>query len=84
MDPTNNILSDIRERMVRVETKIDTMTDVQIKADNAESKAIEALTSTRSAHKRIDKIDKALFWVVTTVIGAVIIGIMALLIKGGN
>ncbi len=71
----NEMLSEIRECVVRVETKIDTMTDVDKTAN-------EALASTRSAHKRIDKIDNTLFLVVTTIIGSVIVGIMALLMKG--
>jgi len=80
----NEILSEIRERVVRVETKIDTMTDVQKTANKAEKTANEAMISTRSAHKRIDKIDKAIFWLVTTIIGAVVLGGLSLLFTGGN
>lgn len=79
MDPTNNILSDIRERIVRVETKIDGMTDVQDTADEAKSIASDALASTKSAHRRIDKIDKLVFWAGTTIVGAVIVALLALL-----
>nr|WP_192598581.1 hemolysin XhlA family protein [Sporosarcina limicola] len=79
----NEMLSDIRERMVRVETKIDTMTEVQNTADRAKETAAEALSSTRSAHKRIDKIDNAIFWLSTTVVGAVITGAIAFIMKGG-
>ncbi len=84
MDPTNNILSDIRERMVRVETKIDTITDVQSTADEAEKIANTALASTKSAYRRLDKMDKIIFWAGTTIIGVVITGLVAMLIKGGG
>lgn len=76
MDPTNNILSDIRERMVRVETKIDTFTD-------ADKTANEALASTKSAHRRLDKVDKIIFWAGTTIVGAVVIAMIAMVLKGG-
>lgn len=77
MDPTNEILMDVRERMVRVETKIDAM-------DTANDTSIAAMASASSAHKRIDKIDKILFWAGTTIIGAVILALIALLLNGGN
>ncbi|WP_440894982.1 hemolysin XhlA family protein [Amphibacillus sp. Q70] len=73
----NEILADIRERVVRVETKINTMHDTD-KIANA------ALTSSKSAHKRIDKIDKTIFWLATTLIGAVITGIVAIVFQGVN
>ena len=76
MDPTNEILMEVRDRLVRVETKIDNM-------DTAKDTAIKALESASSAHKRIDKVDKIIFWSATTIIGAVILGLIALLINGG-
>ena len=79
---SEKILNDIRERVVRVETKIDTMTDVQNTADVAKETANEALSSSRSAHKRINKIDKAIFWLVTAIIGGVITTILSLIIGG--
>ena len=73
------ILSEIRERVVRVQTKIDTMSEVQKEASDAKETANEALSSSKSAHKRINKIDKAIFWLVTTIIGAVIVNIISIL-----
>jgi hypothetical protein len=75
-------LTEIRERVVRVETKIDSMTDVKATAEAAEKIANEALQSTKSAHHRIDKIDKIIFWIGTTMIGAVILGIINFWVKG--
>lgn len=79
MDTTEKILSDIRERVVRVETKIDVMTDVQDTADEAMKTANNAMASTRSAHKRLDKIDKLIFWAGTTIVGAVVLALLATL-----
>lgn len=84
MDPTNNILADIRERMVRVETKIDSMTEVQNTADDAKHIASAALASTKSAHRRLDKMDKIIFWSATTIIGAVVLALIGLLLSNGG
>jgi len=78
------ILTEIRERLVRVETKIDSMTHVQETAARAEKKANEAYIRARNAHSRIDKIDKAIFWLVTSIIGGIITSILGLIFIGGN
>lgn len=78
MDHTNTILTDIRERIVRVETKLDVMTDAEKTADNAEKIANEALSSSKSAHHRLDKVDKIIFWAATTIIGSVLFALFAL------
>lgn len=82
-EQANKVLTDILERIVRVETKIDAMSDVKDTATRAKDVAEEALASTKSAHHRIDKIDKIIFWVGTTVIGAVILGLLATLFTRG-
>ncbi|TFE30895.1 hypothetical protein E2980_03460 [Cohnella luojiensis] len=69
--------------MVRVETKIDAMTDVKATADIAKDIAQEAHISVRSAHHRIDRIDKIINWVGTTIIGAIILAAVAFILKGG-
>ncbi|MGE7917960.1 hemolysin XhlA family protein [Viridibacillus sp. NPDC093762] len=80
-DATNKILTNILERTVRVETKIDLFNDVKDVAEEAKDTAYKALESTKSAHKRLDKIDKIVWWVGTTIIGAVILALVALVIK---
>lgn len=80
----NQILAEIRERIVRVETKIDAYTETKETADNAERVAHKALESTKSAHNRIDKIDKTIFWVASTVIGGVVLAVLSLIFTGGN
>ena len=66
---------DFKELLVgltRVETKLDTL-------GNVKDVAIEAQQSAKSAHLRIDRLDKLVFWIGTTVVGAIITGgIMAL------
>ncbi|MGE7922388.1 hemolysin XhlA family protein [Viridibacillus arvi] len=80
-DTANKILTNILERTVRVETKIDLFNDVKDVAEEARDTADEALASTKSAHKRLDKIDKIVWWVGTTIIGAVILALLALVLK---
>ncbi|MEH7025272.1 hemolysin XhlA family protein [Bacillus wiedmannii] len=58
--------------LTRVETKIDGL-------GNVRELAIEAQQSAKSAHMRVDRLDKLVFWIGTTVVGAIITGgIMAL------
>jgi tetrahydromethanopterin S-methyltransferase subunit B len=64
----------IIERLARVETKIDYMM-------NARDIAQEALQSTKSAHQRLDRLEKIVYWAATTIIGSVIIAVLAMVIK---
>lgn len=79
----NQVLTDILERIVRVETKIDVMSDIRNTASLAKDTADQAMSSVKSAHYRIDKIDKVIFWIGTTIIGAVILGLLAMLFTKG-
>ena len=80
---TEQVLIDIRERLVRVETKIDAQSDIRETAAQAAKDAAEALSRAKSAQHRLDKIDKIIFWAATTVIGAVILGVIAMFMRGG-
>lgn len=66
---------DFKELLVgltRVETKLDTL-------GNVKDVAIEAQQSVKSAHLRIDRLVKLVYWIGTTVVRAIITGgIMAL------
>jgi len=75
-DETNKILMDMSERLVRLETKIDAMSDTRDIAN-------KALTKSEENERRLNKIDKIIFWTATTIIGAVILGLIGLLIAGG-
>ncbi|HFJ9356494.1 TPA: hemolysin XhlA family protein [Bacillus cereus] len=68
---------DMKELLVgltRVETKLDTL-------GNVKEVAIEAQQSAKSAHMRVDRLDKLVFWLGTTVVGAVIVGYITALFK---
>jgi hypothetical protein len=65
---------DIIIQLTRLETKIDAM-------GNVKDVANEALASVKSAHHRIDKIDKIIFWAGTAIIGALVVGAISLLFK---
>ncbi|RKN86733.1 hemolysin XhlA family protein [Paenibacillus ginsengarvi] len=66
---------EILQRLTRVETKLDMMA-------SARDTANEALQSTRSAHKRLDKIEDNQMWLWRTVIAALLVGAINLLWKG--
>ena len=67
------MLADIRERIVGLETKLETI-------GNADAKATEALAEVKALKSRVDKLDKIVFWAGTTVIGSVILSLMAVII----
>lgn len=71
-----NMIIEMKEDVASIKTTLGNMKD-------ANNTANEALQSAKSAHHRLGKIDKIIFWTGTTVIGAVILGLIALLINGG-
>lgn len=72
------------QRLTRVETKLDGIEDKIDAALDAKETAVEALSSAKSAHHRLDKIDKTIFWLGTTIVGAVILAVIKLTMGGGN
>lgn len=48
---------------------------------NTNNMALEALQSAKSAHHRLDRIEKIVYWAGTTVIGTVIIGVISFFIE---
>ncbi|WP_421663382.1 hemolysin XhlA family protein [Lysinibacillus telephonicus] len=76
-----DLVRNIYERLGAIEAKIDDVRDIRLTAENAEDIASKALESTKSAHHRLDKIDRIIWWVSTTVIGAVILALLGLIIK---
>lgn len=85
------MMMSIFERLGGIDAKLDGVQDIRKMAEDADLKADEAQRiadianeSTKSAHKRLDKLDKIVWWVATSIIGAVIVGLMALVIKGGQ
>lgn len=77
----DDLVRDVYERLGAIGEKLDGINHIRDTVNRAEDKADEALASTKSAHKRIDKIDKVIWWASTTIIGAVILALLALVIK---
>lgn len=71
----DNEISEVLQRLTRVETKLDLMI-------NAKDVANEAIQETRSIKQRVDKIERIIFWCGTTVVGTLVVGAIALLYKG--
>lgn len=71
------------QRITRVETKVDNMDEKLDRAITANETATEALEKAKSAHKRLDKIDKIIFWMGTTVVGAILLAVIRLVTERG-
>jgi len=78
------VLSDIRERVVRLETKIDAMTDVREAAEIARDSALQALQAAKSAPHRIDEVADNQRWLWRTALGAILAAAVALLTNLGG
>ncbi|KOY81264.1 hemolysin XhlA family protein [Lysinibacillus macroides] len=79
MENQNEILAEIRERVVRVETKVDTITQTTEKIDAVKDTAVKARDMASSAHKRIDKIDKWMYAIGSTLILAIVTAVLSLI-----
>lgn len=81
------ILQDIRERVVRLETKLDAMTDIKEKVDRIEVKITDIEARAKSNTHRIDKLEANNTWLWRTLAGATITAIISAIIaffKGGG
>ncbi|GAA4828153.1 hemolysin XhlA family protein [Paenibacillus vulneris] len=74
MSPQADETQEILQRLTRVETKLDMM-------NSARDTANDALQSTKAAHKRLDAMEDNQKWLWRTVVGAMIVGIVNLLLK---
>lgn len=82
--PETKILVEIRERVIKIETIVSRLDAIEKTANEAHRIANASRASTSSAHKRLDKVDKSIFWFTTTLIGSILLGLLNLLINGGN
>ena len=74
-----DVLMDIRERLVRVETKLDSQNDLKLKVETNETRSVETESRSKSNTHRIDKLEANLTWLWRTIVGAFIVaGIAAL------
>ncbi|QAV21770.1 hypothetical protein PC41400_21530 [Paenibacillus chitinolyticus] len=83
MKKMHDTMVDVRLELRTISAKVDILTDASRKIEEIEDVAKGAMDSTKTAHKRLDKIDKFITWFTTTVIGAIILAIMGFLIRGG-
>lgn len=81
---SDDLVRDVYERLGAIGEKLDGINHIRDTANRAEDKADEALASTKSAHHRLNKIDKIIWWVSTTIIGAFIVALLALVIKSNG
>ncbi len=74
-----DILAEIRERTATVEAKLDMLIDSNKKIDEVKDIAVKARNSASSSHKRIDKIDKWMFAIGSTLLTTIIVAILGLI-----
>lgn len=74
------VLIDIRERLVRVETKLDTNNDLRGKVESSECKIVETESRSKSNTHRIGKLEEAYTWLWRTVAGSIIVAVIGVLI----
>ncbi|TGE37086.1 hemolysin XhlA [Desulfosporosinus fructosivorans] len=72
MAEQQDVLMDIRERLVRVETKLDNHNGIRERLDTVEDRAIENESRSKSNCHRIDKLEENNTWLWRTVVGAII------------
>ena len=75
-DP-QEVLIDIRERLVRVEVLLNNQNDLRGKVENVETKATETEARSKSNTHRIDKLEEANRWLWRTLTSALIASIIS-------
>lgn len=79
----DGVQTEMLQRMTRVETKVDNMDEKLDRAIAANETAVEALSSAKSAHHRLDKIEDNQKWLWRTFAGAIILAIAGFILSGG-
>lgn len=77
------VLIDIRERLVRVETKLDAQNKLNEKVDTNETKITEVESRSKSNTHRLDSLEDNITWLWRTVAGAIIVAFVGAFIKWG-
>lgn len=78
-----SIENEVLQRMTRVETKVDEMDEKLDRAIRANETAVQALESSKSAHRRLDRIEDNQKWLWRTFAGAFLVAAAAFVISGG-
>lgn len=74
-DDATKMMMEVKSDIAHIKAILSTMA-------NTNSIALEAVQSAKSAHHRLDRIEKTVYWAGTTIIGAVIVGIVTFFMKG--
>ncbi|RUT48590.1 hypothetical protein EJP82_01215 [Paenibacillus anaericanus] len=82
VDEYPKVLVDIQVQLGRIEKTLEAVPALSATLEATKELARDADQSAKSAHHRLNKIDKIIFWLVTTVIGAVILAIIKLVTEG--
>lgn len=79
----SELITELRIDIAKLNEKIDALKVTANKIDSIEKVANEAFSSTKSAHHRVDRIEKMMYWLATTVAGSFITALVTLFVKGG-
>lgn len=77
------LITNLRIDLAKMDTKLDAMKDVSIKIDNIDHVLTQTVQSTKTAHERLDKIDRVIYWLATTIIGTILAGFITFIVRGG-
>lgn len=79
----DGVQAEMLQRITRVETTVDNMNEKLDRAISANETAVKALSSAKSAHERLNRIEDGQKWLWRTFAGAFILAIAAFIIAGG-
>ncbi|MFU1796958.1 hemolysin XhlA family protein [Paenibacillus azoreducens] len=79
----DEVQAETLQRITRVETTVVNMNEKLDRAIAANETAVEALSSAKSAHHRLDKIEDNQKWLWRTFAGAILVAIAGFIISGG-
>lgn len=83
IEKLEGLITDVRLDIRELNTKMDGIKDLNNKVDGIAIATVQNTDSSKSAHHRIDRIDKIIYWALTTFGGALIIAVAVWITKGG-
>lgn len=91
LDRLINGFDDFKERLIRIEENVKEVKSVKGDVEELKIQVASVISSTSSAHKRLDKHESNMTWLNRTVVGGFLLGLIGLLffviqmyIKGGT
>lgn len=83
MKELSELITKLRIDVAKLDSKLDQMKDVNTKVDTLENILTQTVLSVKTTQERLDKIDRVIYWLATTIIGTIIMGLITFIIKGG-